>query len=253
MRSGLVMRLGAEALGTLLLVYFGCAALVNGASGFLGSSIGFALALAAAIWIFGPMSGGHFNPSVSLAAALRGRLGWSEAGMYAAAQLVGGFVGALLLWATYGQDGASAGLGVTHLSEAADSGAGLISGLLAEAIATFVLVSVVLAVAGRDTAVDEATPAQRGNGIGPGLAIGLAVALGMLAIGAVTGGSMNFARTFGPELTLALAGGDAVWSGIWIYLLGPAIGGAAAAYASDPVARFLSGTTGRTRGSRTGQ
>jgi MIP family channel proteins len=234
------VRLGAEAVGTLVLVYFGCAALINGASGLLGASVAFALALAAAIWIVGPVSGGHFNPSVSLAAALRGRLSWIDAGLYAAAQLVGGFVGALLLWATYGQDGVAAGLGATRIAESASSGAGLVGALLAEALATFLLVAVVLAVAGRDAAVDEATPADRRTaGIGPGLAIGSMVAIGMLAIGAITGASMNFARTFGPDLTLALAGGTTAWSDIWVYLLGPAIGAAGAAYAYDPVTRLV--------------
>jgi len=233
------VRLGAEAVGTLILVYFGCAALVNGASGLLGASVAFGLALAAAIWIVGPISGGHFNPAVSLAAAIRGRLPWIEAAMYAGAQIVGGFAGALLLWATYGQDGVAAGLGATRIAESASSGAGLIGALLAEAIATFLLVAVVLAVAGRDVAVDAAAPAERSAGIGPGLAIGFMVALGMLAIGAITGASMNFARTFGPDLTLALAGGNTAWSDIWVYLLGPAIGAAGAAYAYDPVTRLI--------------
>jgi glycerol uptake facilitator protein len=219
MRSALVLRLGAEVLGTFVLVYFGCAAIVGGA-GIVGFSLAFGLALAAAIWVFGATSGGHFNPSVTLAVALRGRLSWADAGMYFVAQLVGGVLAALLLWATYGEDGLTGKLGATRLSPEADSGVGLLSGVFAEAIATFMFLLVILAL----------TTGPRVGNRTTGLGIGLALGLANLSLAAVTGASLNFARTFGPELALTVAGESADWSHIWVYLLGPAIGAAAAAF-----------------------
>lgn len=220
------IRLGAEALGTLLLVFFGGGALLTAAGGFFGGVMGFTLALAIAVWVFGPVSGGHFNPWITLAVAVRGWMGWADAARYAGAQIVGGVLGALFLWAVYGSDGVTAGLGATRLSPRAGTGAGLISALLAEGIATFVLVCAFFALTTEDR------PARKIRGIGLGLTFGL----GMLSIGAVTGGSMNLARTLGPELVLTLAGGATAWGDIWVYLLGPAAGAAAAAIVYGAVA-----------------
>ncbi len=237
MRSGLAVRLGAEALGTIFLVYFGCAAVVAGLGGLLGVALAFAVAIAAGVWILGPVSGGHFNPWATLSIALRGLIGWTEAAMYVAAQLVGAFLGALVLWASYGKQGVSQLLGATHLAAGADTGRGLVGALLAEAVATFLFVCVVAALTSGDRAGD------RMNGLGIGLAIGV----GVLAIGVLTGASMNFARTFGPELALTLAGGATDWGHIWVYLVGPAIGAVAGAYAYDAFTATAAPATTRAR------
>jgi MIP family channel proteins len=240
MRSGMAVRLGAEAIGALILVYFGCGAIISGLGGLVGVALAFSVALGAAIWILGPTSGGHFNPWVTLAFALRGRFPWVDAAMYAGAQIVGGFVGALLLWATYGGTAVDGLLGATHVADNAQNGKGLVGALLAEAIATFLLVCVVFSLTATDRAVHMTS----------GLGIGLAVGVSVLAIGVLTGASMNFARTFGPELTLTFAGGSSDWGHIWVYLVGPAIGAVAAAYAFDaitePSARPASMTRNRT-------
>ncbi|HET6214663.1 MAG TPA: aquaporin [Micromonosporaceae bacterium] len=223
--SAITSRLSAEALGTLVLVYFGCAAIVSGA-GLLGFSIAFALALAAAIWVFGATSGGHFNPWVTLATALRGQLSWVEAAEYAIAQLIGATVASLLLWATYGTAGINGLLGATRLGAAADSGVGLLSGLVAEALGTFVFICVIISLT---------TGARAGNRT-TGLGIGLTLGLANISLAMITGASLNFARTFAPEFVLTIRGGGvADWSHIWVYLLGPAIGAAAAAFAYDRV------------------
>jgi glycerol uptake facilitator protein len=70
------------------------------------------------------------------------------------------------------------------------------------------------------------------GGVAP-LAIGLSLAAAILAVGPATGASLNFARTFGPELVLSLGGGHPQWSQIWIYLVGPLIGAVLAVYAYD--------------------
>jgi glycerol uptake facilitator protein len=224
MDSALIRRLSAEAVGTLILVYFGCTATVMGGvaldqSGALTGAVGFALALAIAIWLVGPISGGHVNPSVTLALAIRGRFAWADVPGYVGAQLLGGFVGALLFWATYGKAGITAGLAATHVAD--DSGRGLFGAFLAEVIATCLFVLVVLAVTATGTAENRAT----------GLSIGAGLGTAILAIVAMSGASLNFARTFGPELALTIGGGADDWSTIWIYLLAPAIGAALAALA----------------------
>jgi glycerol uptake facilitator protein len=218
MRPDTVPRLAAEFLGTLFLVYFGAGAATHAAGGLVGVALAHAFALALAVWIFGSVSGAHVNPAVSIALALKGRLVWMDAALYIAAQLVGAVVAALLLWATFGDGGAEAGLGATHVG----SGFPVVGALIAEIIGTFLLVSAVY-----NLAVRERVPVGFA-----GLGIGLALAAVILAVGPVSGASLNPARTFGPELVLSIAG-DPDWSKFWIYLVGPIVGAVLAVYAHD--------------------
>lgn len=228
MDSRIAVRLAAEALGTLVLVYFGCAAIVGSGGDLVAFSLAFGLALAVAIWMFGGVSGGHYNPAVTLAFALRGAISWIEAAYYAAAQLVGGVIAALLVWLTYGEAGASRGLGATRLAENLDSGGGYVAAIIIEAIGTFALVFVILALTTGAQAASHTT----------GLGIGLTLGLANLSLAAATGASLNFARTFGPDLTLAFAGESVRWGELLVYLIGPAIGAAAAAYGFGPLTRL---------------
>ncbi|MEU8081830.1 aquaporin [Catellatospora citrea] len=205
MGSATLSRLTAEALGTAVLVFFGVGALIVGGGPLLAAAVGLMIAAAAAAWIFG----GHFNPWLTLAAAVRGSVDWVGGALIIAAQLVGGFVGGLLMWLCYGENGVAAGLGANRLSEAASSGKGLIAAIVAEALAVFVIACVMFAV---------------GDGERSGISLGLAYAGGTLAIAAVTSASLNFARTFGPELALTIAGGASDWSDIWVFAVSGAIG-----------------------------
>jgi glycerol uptake facilitator protein len=234
MRPDTVPRLAAEFLGTLFLVYFGAGAATSAAGGLVGVALAHAFALALAVWIFGSVSGAHVNPAVSVALALKGRLSWLDTGLYVAAQLVGAVVAALLLWATFGNAGADAGLGATHVGE----GFSVIGALIAEIIGTFLLVSAVY-----NLAVRERVPVGFA-----GLGIGIALGAAILAIGPVSGASLNPARTFGPELVLSFAG-DPDWANFWIYLLGPVVGAVLAVYASE----FFSPTTKPPATTRKGQ
>jgi glycerol uptake facilitator protein len=212
-------RLGAEFIGTLFLVFFGAGAGTHAVGGLTGVALAHAFALAIAVWVFGPLSGAHVNPAVTIALALRNRLSWAEAGLYIVAQLLGGVVAALLLWAVFGGGGVDSGLGATHVGD----GVTVVGALLAEIIGTFLLVSAVYI-----AAVQERVPAGFAA-----LVIGLALGAAILAVGPASGASLNPARTFGPELVLALGGGPSDWANIWIYLVGPVLGGAAAVFVQD--------------------
>lgn len=204
----------AEAIGTFFLCFTGvCAICINardehGGSGLLGVAVAHGLALGIAITALGKVSGGHFNPAVS-AAFMATRLMTPLDGLvYIVSQLIGatlaGFVAKAAFAAVVFQE---AGGGVPV--PAADVQFGL--AVLLEAITTFFLV---IAVFG--TAVDIKAP-QVG-----GFAIGLTVTFDILAIGPLTGASMNPARTFGPAVAAN------IWTGHAIYWIGPIVGGVVA-------------------------
>lgn len=202
-------RLGSEALGTLFFVFLGANIVVTAGDGSLTVALGWALALAVAVWAFSA-GGGHLNPWVTIGLALRGRFSWLAVPGHVVAQLVGGLAGALLTWwlfsSSVGDPAAAAA--VTHT---AAEGNEYLGALAAEALLTFVLLAVVFLLIGD-------------GGWRYGLGYGLTYGLGFLAIGALTGASMNFARTLGAELSATIADAGADWGNIWVYLVGPAVG-----------------------------
>jgi glycerol uptake facilitator protein len=217
--AGSIPRLAAELIGTFILVFFGAAAGTFAGGDLVQVALAHAFALALAVWIFGAVSGAHVNPAVTIALAVRGRLPWVLAGLYIVAQLVGGILAALLVWGAGGQIAVDSGLGATHVG----AGFSTVGALLAEIIGTFLLVSAVYVLA-----VGERVP----FGVA-GLGIGIALGASILAVGAISGASLNPARTLGPELVLQLGGGAAEWSTIWVYLVGPIVGGLLAVFAHD--------------------
>jgi MIP family channel proteins len=204
----------AEFLGTFVLCFIGagsiCAdALTGGKLGLVGIALAHGLALSVGITALGHVSGGHFNPAVTFGFLITGRLPAARAAGYVVAQLLGAFVGGLLVVAAFSPEvRALVGSGVPVPGE----GVSATKALWIEAVLTFLLV---LAVWG--TAVDARAPRIGGFGIG------LTVAFDILMGGPLTGASMNPARTFGP----ALAAG--VWTSHWVYWVGPLLGGGAAA------------------------
>jgi len=209
MKNSAVSSLGSEALGTLFFVFLGACAVASVTSVGLGAGLAWALALIVAVWVFSA-GGGHLNPFVTLALALRGKVGWAAVPGHIIAQLVGGLVGALLAWWLFSASLGDQGAGLAATQTAAE-GSQLFGALAAEALATFVVVAVVYRLIG--------------SGALYGLGYGLAYGAGVLAIASITGASMNFARTFGAELSLTFAGGDgADWANIWVYLVGPLVG-----------------------------
>ena len=138
----LVQKLSAEAIGTFVLIVFGV-----GAAAFSGdyASIGlaFGIAIVVMVYAFGRISGGHFNPAVSVGAALSGRIAWKEAGSYIGAQVVGGLVGGLVLVliVVAGDTGAEIGDDVFGANGFGDHGGFAVGGaLIIEIVMTFIFV-----------------------------------------------------------------------------------------------------------------
>lgn len=205
-QAGLWKALFAEFLGTfsLVLIIAGVATLTPAQGGsILAVGIASALILIALIYIFGQYSGAHFNPAVSLGITVVGQMSWLKMLLYWIVQFAGGILAALLVVYLFGSAGATIGsLTNTEPWKA----------VAAEAIATFFLVLTILFI----------TQNKLLTTVG-GIAIGFVLAAGIIAIGFLTGGSLNPARSLGPAIF------SNNLSTYWIYLIGPLIGGLVAA------------------------
>ena len=197
-------KLGAEFIGTFALIFVGVSAICNDA-GLVGIALAHGLAIAVMASALGHISGGHFNPAVTVGALVGGKIKTSDAIGYLFAQLAGGYVGALAVKSIF-----SSAVITSHNfgTPALASDVSIVSGMFAELVLTFFLVLVVYG-----TAIDSRAPKVGG------LFIGLTVTLDILAGGPITGAAMNPARTFGP----ALAGG--YWENHIVYWIGPLLGG----------------------------
>jgi MIP family channel proteins len=211
-----------EFLGTAVLVFVGTSvAVANAVAGrpvydLLAVVLAFGLVLVALVAALGHVSGCHLNPAVTLGLAATRRFPWTAAGAYVAAQLAGGLAGALLTWAVGGGLARSDGeLGATVPA----SGVSSARAFLVEAAVTFVLVLVVVSVATDERAQGAVAP----------VAVGFALAAGIFVAGPLTGGAVNPARAFGPDV---LTG---EFAPLWIYLLAPTLGGVLAAVLYDRV------------------
>lgn len=209
----------SEFLGTLLLVFFAVGSAVLGAEyiGTVGISLAFGFLMLALIYTFGPISGSHLNPAVTLGMLVGRRIALRTAIEYWVAQILGAIAGAALLLLlakqvpgleTSGAFGTN-GYGDRSALRVDTGGA-----FFAEVMLTFLLVFVWLSV----------THHLAVTGFG-GLAIGLCMAVVHLVGIPITGGSVNPARSFGPSI---FAGGDALGQ-VWLFLVAPLVGGALAA------------------------
>lgn len=231
-KSGLVRRLIAEAVGTGMLVLFGAGSVIaaltmgQGELTFSGAgfiSLAFAIVIAVVVYGFLPISGAHINPAVTVALAVTRRFKWSEVVPYLVAQLIGAAVGGLLIVAVFGSKAVDFGGGATSLG----NDVSYLQGIVAEALGTFLLMFAVMA-----TAVDSRMPPGWS-----GLIIGLAVAGSIMVILPLTGGSLNPARTFGPDLAMTFFGGTVKWGEFLLYWIGPFIGSIGAALLYDGLVR----------------
>lgn len=207
----------AEFLGTFFLCFAGIAAILSGTpavgagGGLVAIALAHGLALSVAVSVFGGISGAHFNPAITIGMAVTRRIGPAAAAVYIVVQLAAAVVATLVCRAIFPPEAAAQGLLGLPLPQAWVSTASL---LLAESVMTFLLM---IAVYG--TAIDERGRAVKIGGFG----IGLTFAFNILAAGAVTGASMNPARSFGPALV------SGIWSFHIYYWIGPIIGATLAA------------------------
>jgi aquaporin Z len=160
------------------------------------------------------VSGGHYNPAVSLAVFLRGKSTLTDMLIYWVVQIVAGLVAAFLVTYTKGELAAAGGVAVEV--PVVNTAAVMIPALLAEFLFTFALTFTVLNVA--------TAKGTEGNSF-YGWAIGMAVLTGAYAVGGITGGAFN------PAVAVGIATmGVITWANIWIYLVPQLIAGAVAAY-----------------------
>ncbi|MGH3350751.1 MAG: MIP/aquaporin family protein [Nocardioides sp.] len=231
----IIQKVAAEVIGTFILVFIGCGSVVavvsrathaGGGAGSVDSlsfldvgTIGLAFGIAVLIgaYAFGRISGGHFNPAVSVGAAVSGRLSWKDAGIYVGSQFVGAILGAILLFliglASGYNSWSDGGLGANGFGDL--GGTNIVGAILVELVLTFIFVFIILAVTD-----NRAAP----NAPAAPLAIGLALAAIHFVGIPLTGTSVNPARSFAPAL---FSGGDYLVQ-VPIFLIVPALGGAVA-------------------------
>lgn len=221
-----------ELVGTLLLILLGNAVVANvilsktkgNGSGWIVISTGWALAVAIPVFIFGSVSGAHFNPAVTIALAVIGNFPWENVPMYILAQLIGAFIGALLVLICY----------YNHFEKTEDKAVKLAVfctgpeirntkiNFITEVIGTFVLVFAILGI-GQSPLADGIQP----------IVVGMIVGAIGLCLGGPTGYAINPARDFGPRLMHYLMPvpnkGDSDWSYALIPVVGPIVGAIAGA------------------------
>lgn len=223
----------AELIGTFFLCFAGIAAIlstqspVDSGGGIIGIALAHGLALAVAIACFGGVSGAHFNPAVSIALLVTRRITGVRAVQYILAQLAGATLAA---WAcscffpVEAVNSAKLGIPFPGISPAEDIAWVSVPVLLGvEFVLTFMLMTAIYG-----AAIDDRGQAVK---IG-GFAIGLTVTFDILAGGAITGASMNPARSFGPTLVYKLLGGegaDRIFDFHWCYWAAPIAGAVVAA------------------------
>lgn len=225
----------AELIGTMLLIILGDGVVANVLlnkskgqnSGWIVITTGWGLAVAVAVYAVGWISGAHLNPAVTVGLAAIGKFPWSQVPGYILAQLVGAFLGAVVVWLAY----------LPHWEATEDKGAKLGvfctapairmpgANFLTEVIGTAFLVSGVLYI------LDSHN--NLGSGIGPLLVGFLVWAIG-LSLGGPTGYAINPARDLGPRIAhavLPIAGkGGSDWEYAWIPVVGPIVGGVLGAF-----------------------
>ncbi|WP_235735926.1 MIP family channel protein [Nocardioides alcanivorans] len=218
-------KLAAEVLGTFVLVFLGCgAAMSSGAAGgsapnLVGTALAFGIAVLVMAYAVGHISGGHFNPAVSVGAAIAGRFAWIDVAYYVVAQLVGALLAGVVLFTVFkGIDGFEAEGNMAQNSFGDDgSGLALWAALIIEIIGTAVFLWVILAATDkRNKTITGAAP----------VAIGLTLTALHLVMIPLTGTSVNPARSIGVGV---FAGTDAIVQ-LWLFIVAPLLGAAIAGF-----------------------
>lgn len=222
----------AEMLGTMILIILGDGVVANVVlnktkaqnSGWIVITTGWALGVVIPVFIFGTISGAHFNPAVTLGLAAIGKFPWGSVPSYLIAQFIGGFLGAVMVWVFYrphfeATEDKDAKLGVFCTGPAIKDTA---SNFISEVIGTFILVFGILGIAN--------TPMV--DGLAPIVVGGIVWAVG-LTLGGTTGYAINPARDLGPRIAHQILPisdkRDSDWGYAWIPVAAPILGGIIAA------------------------
>jgi glycerol uptake facilitator protein len=229
----------AELFGTMLLIILGDGVVANVVlsqtkgqnSGWIVITAGWAFAVTVAVYAVGTFSGAHLNPAVTIGLASIGKFGWASVPAYIGAQMVGAFLGAVIVWLAYLPHWAVTDSQRLKLAVfcTAPSIRSPVSNLITEIIATAVLVLGVLAIL---TPKNLNPDYGWSVGLGPAL-VGIIVWAIGLSLGGPTGYAINPARDLGPRMAhavLPIAGkGSSDWNYAWIPIIGPVLGGVIAA------------------------
>jgi glycerol uptake facilitator protein len=229
----------AEIAGTAILIVLGNGVVANvvlhrtkgHASGWIVITAGWAFAVTIAVYAVNSVSGAHLNPAVTIALASIGTFAWAKVPSYIAAQILGGFLGAVVVWLAYLPHWSATPEAESKLAAFSTTpairqrGANLVS----ETIGGFALVLALLAVLSPGNFVPGSDLAK---GFGPVLVGVIVWAIG-LSLGGPTGYAINPARDLGPRLAHAVlpipGKGDSDWGYAWIPIVGPIVGGVLAA------------------------
>ena len=220
----------AECIGTFTLVLIGCGtAMLTGCDkwgGYLTTAFAFGLVIVGMAYCVGNISGCHINPAVSLACLISGRMSGKDFGLYFVSQTICSILGAAVLKVIFGLGGITDDTGGLGSNGLAGVNGNIGAGLITEIILTFIFILVILGV----------TDGDYKHGSFGGVVIGFSlVMVHILGIG-LTGTSVNPARSIGPAI---FAGGAALTS-LWVFIVGPFIGAALAAFCY----KFLAGKKG---------
>ena len=215
----------AECIGTAVLVLMGCgtAMLVgcdaSSGSGYLLTALAFGLSIVAEAYCIGNISGCHVNPAVSLAVLISGGLDKKDFIGYVIAQIIGAFVGTIILTAVFSLGGVADMTGGFGANGLAGVNGNALAGLIVEIVLTFIFVLTILGV----------TSKFANHGSFGGLVIGLTLTfVHILGIG-LTGTSVNPARSIAPAIFSAVYGNSDPLGSFWVFIVGPLVGAALAA------------------------
>ena len=214
----------AECIGTFVLVFVACGVAAATGGDLVATSLAFGLTIVAMAYSIGRISGCHINPAVSIGCLLTKKMTLKEFGVYVAAQIVGGFLGALLVFGIFkmadvGLQGDACNYAVGFGTNGLTAG-GIVGAIFAEIVLTCIFVYAILNV----------TDESAGNGKIAGIVIGLTLTLVHLIGINITGTSVNPARSIATAFAALIYNGttDAL-AQIWIFIVGPIAGGALAA------------------------
>ena len=211
-----IKRICAETLGTAILVFMGCGSAVflgcDANGGHLAVALAFGLSIVATAYVIGNISGCHINPAVSLAMLIDKRIDLKTFIDYCCAQVVGAIIGSafLRMIIAFGIVDQTGGLGSNGVANV-----GILGGLVVEIILTYIFVLTILGV----------TSDASKSGVA-GIVIGLTLTFVHIVGIPLTGTSVNPARSIGP----ALFAGVSALSSLWVFIVGPMVGSALAAY-----------------------